>query len=95
MSDGRSEKVDVREVAASWDRDALRRRLASLRIEVVDEALAAILRRKTPAEKIAMVQAANWTARALLAGQIRRHHPDWDEAEVRREVARRMAGGTT
>jgi hypothetical protein len=60
------------------------------RIEVVDEELAAVLRRKTPAERILMAAEANDTARAMAAAGIRYQHPCWSEVEVRQEVARRM-----
>ena len=65
-------------------------RLDPGQIEVVDEAVAAVLRQKTPAEKLAMVAAANCTARTLVAAGVRLRHPDWPEPEVEREVVRRM-----
>ncbi len=67
-------------------------RLDAGQIEVVDEAVAAILRTKTPAQRLAMGFAANRTARMLIAGGIRRDHPDWTAAQVKAEVARRMMG---
>ena len=62
-------------------------------IEVIDKELAAILRTKTPAERIEMVFAANRTARMLAAAGIRNQHPDWSDSEVEREVVRRVSGG--
>ena len=62
-------------------------------IEVVERELAAILRTKTPAERIEMVFAANRTARMLAAAGIRNQHPDWSDAEVELEVVRRVSGG--
>jgi hypothetical protein len=62
-------------------------------IEVVEPELAAILRTKTPAERIEMIFAANRTARMLAAAGIRHQHPDWDESQVNREVVRRVSGG--
>ena len=64
------------------------------RIEVVDEAVAEVLRRKTPAERVAMIQASNRTMRLLIAGHLRALHPEWDDQAVAREVARRMLLGT-
>jgi hypothetical protein len=61
-------------------------------IEVVDDDLAAVLRQKTPAERIAMAADANETARKLAAAGIRHDHPDWSQRDVEREVARRMLG---
>jgi hypothetical protein len=52
--------------------------------------LAAVLRQKTPAERIQMAAEANDTARILAAAGIRFQHPDWLEERVQREVARRM-----
>jgi hypothetical protein len=69
-------------------------RLDDGQIEVVDDAIAEILRRKTPAERVAMVFAANRTMRLLIEGHLRTYHPDWDEARVRAEIARRMILGT-
>jgi hypothetical protein len=60
------------------------------RIEVVDEAVAAIPRTKTPAERVMMGSAANRTARLPIAGRILSVHPECTEAEVLAEVARRM-----
>jgi Rv0078B-related antitoxin len=62
-------------------------------IEVVDEAVAAVLRRKTPAERIAMAAAAHRTAREMLTAQISAKHPDWTDEDVQREVARRLTRG--
>jgi hypothetical protein len=62
------------------------------RIEVVDEALAAVLRQKTPAERVEMILAANRTARLLAAAGARYLHPEWDEAQVQSEVLRRVSG---
>ena len=65
-----------------------------INIEVVDEQMAAILRSKTPAERIAMTSAAHRTARLLASAGVRFQHPDWDESQVQREVVRRVCGGT-
>ncbi|HEY3394774.1 MAG TPA: hypothetical protein VGK58_18860 [Lacipirellulaceae bacterium] len=63
-------------------------------IEVVEDALAAVLRQKTPAERIAMIGSANRTARMIAAAGIRYQHPDWDEVKIQNEVIRRVCGGT-
>jgi hypothetical protein len=68
-------------------------RLDPGQIEVVDPAMAAILRTKTPAEKIEMAAAAHRTARAILTARVQSHHPDWTADEVRAEVARRLLRG--
>jgi hypothetical protein len=64
------------------------------RIEVVDPDLAKVLRDKSPAEKVAMIDAANRTARMLAAAGIRYQHPDWTDEQVHSEVIRRVCGGT-
>lgn len=69
-------------------------RLDKGQIEVVDDALAEVLRRKTPAERVAMVSSANRTMRLLIEGHLRTRYPDWDDARIAREVARRMTRGT-
>ena len=69
-------------------------RLDPGQIEVVDEAVAALLRRMTPAQRVALVSDAHRTARAMLAAQIRSHHPNWANEKVQQEVARRLIGGT-
>jgi len=68
-------------------------RLDDGQIEVVDEAVAEILRRKTPAERLAMVFNCNRTMRLLIAGGACNQHPDWTDEQVKAEVARRMLHG--
>jgi hypothetical protein len=63
-----------------------------LPIEVVDNDLVEILRKKSPAERIQMVGEANDTARLLAAAGIRYFHSHWSEDQIQREVARRMLG---
>ncbi|MGA2618357.1 MAG: hypothetical protein ABSF26_12155 [Thermoguttaceae bacterium] len=63
-------------------------------VELLDEAIVEVLRRKTPAERLAMVFAANRTMRLRLEGHLRSRHPDWDDAAVMQEIARRMSLGT-
>jgi hypothetical protein len=63
-------------------------------IESIDDSLAEVLRTKSPAEKVAMINAANRTARILAESGVRFMHPDWDEAQIQAEVIRRVCGGT-
>lgn len=63
-------------------------------VEIIDDQLAAVLRSKTPAERIEQIGAANRTARLIAAAGIRCQHPDWDDCQVRAEVIRRVCGGT-
>jgi hypothetical protein len=62
-------------------------------IELLDEAVVEILRKKTPTERVAMIFAANRTMRLRLEGHLRTRHPDWDDQAVAREIARRMSRG--
>ena len=68
-------------------------RLDHGQIEVLDDALADVLRRCTPAERIEMIAAAHRTARHLISAAVRHRHPDWDDQQVAVEVLRRMAYG--
>lgn len=68
-------------------------RLDDGQIEVVDDAVAEVLRRKTPAERVGMISGMNRLARQFLAAQIRRRYPVWDKEQVAAEVARRMTRG--
>ena len=51
---------------------------------------AEILRRKTITERVAMILDANATMRKLIEGPLRAKHPDWNDEQIQREVARRM-----
>ncbi len=62
-------------------------------IDALDDAIAAILRRKTPAERVAMIGDAHRTMRLVVAAEVRSRHPEWNEPAVLAEVARRMTRG--
>ena len=63
------------------------------RIEVVDEVMAEVLRRKTPAERIAIGFGLWRSARKMLRAQLAAKHREWDEQQLDREVARRLSHG--
>jgi len=69
-------------------------RLDDGQIEVVDPAVAEVLRRKTPGERVSMACDCNRTARLLIEGALRTRHPEWDGARIAEEIARRMLRGT-
>ena len=69
-------------------------RLDDGQIEVVDHAVADMMRQKSPAEKVAMVGAAHRTAKRLMAAGIRRNNADWTEEQIQTEVCRRLLHGT-
>ena len=73
----------------------IRWRLDDGQIEVVDDDVAAILRRKSPGERLAQMFSANRTMRLLLEAHIGRLNPDWSRERVLAEVARRMSGGAS
>ena len=63
-------------------------------VELLDEAVVEVLRRKTATERVGMIFAANRTMRLRLEGHLRSRHPDWDAQTVVQEIARRMSRGT-
>jgi hypothetical protein len=70
-------------------------RLDKGQIEVVDDTVAEILRRKTPVERTQMALDANRLGRLVIAGHLRTIHPDWDDDHIQAEIARRMLLGTS
>ncbi|MCY3729211.1 MAG: hypothetical protein OXF97_09505 [Nitrospira sp.] len=55
--------------------------------------MAAVLRRKTPTERL-QIGFGFWTsAQKMLRTHLATEHPDWDAARVFREVARRLSHG--
>ena len=65
------------------------------RMEVVDDLMGDILRRKSPLERLEMAFGLWRSARHLLVAILRGLHPDWDEKTLQREVSRRMSHGAT
>ena len=63
------------------------------RIEVLDDAMAEVLRTKTEAERLAIAHRLWEHARSMLEAMVRREHPQWTDEEVGREVARRLSHG--
>jgi len=63
-------------------------------IELPDDRMVEILRGKSPAEKVAMIAAAQRTARMLAAAGIRFRHPDWTEERIQAEAVKRVSRGT-
>ena len=61
--------------------------------EVVCGRMAEILRRKTPQERLAIMAGLWRLARSLISASVRSMYPEWGEAEIKREVARRMSRG--
>jgi hypothetical protein len=63
--------------------------------ECVDDDIARILAKKTPAERIRMVTDGWRAARRMLEAQVRRMEPGWSDELIEREVSRRMLAGST
>jgi hypothetical protein len=67
---------------------------SSARIEVVSEEMAAVLRAKTGAERLAIASRMFSGARRMLMSHLHAEHPEWDERTLEREVARRLSHGS-
>ena len=68
-------------------------RLDHLRIEVVDDDMAHILRQKTGAERLQIASDMFASARRMIASHLAAEHPDWDEERVQWETSRRISHG--
>ena len=63
------------------------------RIEAVDDKTAAVLKQKSPRERLEIAFALWRSARNLLFYNLKSLHPDWDEATLRNEVLKRISHG--
>ena len=63
-------------------------------IEVVDDDMAAVLRRMTGWERLKIVDMLYDAAWQLFEWNIRADHPEWDESQIQRAVAEQIAGMT-
>jgi hypothetical protein len=61
-------------------------------IEVIDDDMAAVLRQKTGAQRLAIVDALYDAAWRLIECNVQTRHPEWSDQQVRRAVAQRIAG---
>lgn len=66
-------------------------RLDKRQVAVMDEAMTEVLRRKTPAEQLAIGFGLWRSERKLLRGQLASLHPEWDPQQFEREAARRLS----
>lgn len=65
----------------------------SICIEVVDDAMVAVLKSRTAVERLEIAAGMWRSARDLIQATVQQRHPDWDTVQVQREVARRMSHG--
>jgi len=69
------------------------RRLDPRQVEVLDEAMAEVLRQKRPQDRLRIGFNLWSSAHNMLMTHMRHTHPDWDDKAVEREVARRLLHG--
>jgi len=62
-------------------------------IEVVDDAMAEVLRQKSGQERLRIAFGLFSSARRMLLSFLRAEHPDWDEKRINQEAARRLSHG--
>jgi len=72
----------------------LERRIDPGRIEVVDPQVAEVLRKMTAAQRLAIANGMFAFARDMLRFDLRTEHPEWSDAQVQAETARRLSHGT-
>jgi hypothetical protein len=68
--------------------------LDDLRIEVVDDDMARVLRAKTGAERLKIASDMFASARRMIVSHLTAEHPDWDEERIQRETSRRISHGS-
>ncbi len=68
-------------------------RLDDGHIEVMDDVMTEIFKRKTPTERLRIAFGLWHSARVQMYNCIRSLHPEWDEKRVQREVVRRISHG--
>ena len=62
-------------------------------IEVIDDAMAEVLRAKTGAQRLVIASGMYTSARRMLIGYLKTQHPDWSESQISAEAARRLSHG--
>ena len=61
--------------------------------EMVDDAMAAILRRKSEAERLAIAFGMSRFVQQMIQANLSAEHPEWTAEQIRREAARRSSHG--
>ncbi len=65
----------------------------TLRIEVVDDQMAEVLRAKTAAERLAVAHGMWSHASKLIHRIVKAEHPEWTDEQIKIQVAQRMSHG--
>lgn len=63
-------------------------------IEVMDDAMADVYRKKTIGERLRIANQMYLFACRMIRTQVAAAHPEWTEAQVTRETARRISNGS-
>ncbi len=61
--------------------------------EMMDDAMVEILRQKTVAERLAIVDGMWRSAQKMVSAILKQEHPEWTDEEIRRKVAERLSHG--
>lgn len=70
-----------------------RSRVALRRIEMLDDEMVRVLRRKSGPERFRIADKMFSFARELIRSSIRAAHPEWNEQRIAAETARRISHG--
>jgi len=62
-------------------------------IEVLDDRMVDVLKRKNPIERLAIAFGLWRSARKQLMHYLHTIHPDWSDEKIQREVAKRLSHG--
>lgn len=62
-------------------------------IEVMDDAMADVIRSKTGAERLEIASRMFASARRMLLSHLRAEHPDWETRRIQQETSRRLSHG--
>jgi len=60
----------------------------------IDPVMAEVLKRKSPAERLAIAGGMWRSARRLTAASLRSRHPDWSDTQIAQETAKRLSHGS-
>ena len=71
----------------------IKMRLDDGQIEVVDNLMAEIYKKKNPIERLQIAFGLWRSARIQLFNCLRSLHPDWNEKQIQQEVVRRISHG--